>query len=124
MKKSIVEIYALGVCFIAIVSCAISVGFALYDVLEMSAPEITLETYEYEKHQTNETFIRGWKEDKEIPPTDELTKMRIASYQIALKVNQRDALQSIIQMLIIIFINLVVFYPHWKIAKRSRETIS
>ncbi len=48
MKKSILEIYALAVCFAAIVCSAIALGFAIYNVIEIMNPEFTMSAHEYE----------------------------------------------------------------------------
>jgi hypothetical protein len=57
MKKSIVEIYALAVCFATIVCFVISLGIGLYDIVEITNPEFTMKSYAYEKHQTNDALL-------------------------------------------------------------------
>ena len=124
MKKSLLEIYALAVCFVAIICFAITLGVGIYDVLEMSAPELTLKSHAYQQHQTNEAFTRNWSKDREKPSEDEITKLREKSYQVALEAERRDALQSFIRALIIILIDVGVFFIHWVIAKKAREPSS
>ncbi len=125
MKKSLLEIYALAVCFATIVCFVISLGFGIYDVVEMLKPEFTMNSYEYSRHQTNDAF---WKKkcsndnEQPRPNEDELTKQRGESFQRAIKAEQRDAFQSLTQILIILVINAFVFVIHWKIARRARET--
>jgi hypothetical protein len=121
MKKSLLEIYSLAVCFVTIICFAVALGIGTYDVLEMSNPELTLKSYSYQQHQTNEAFTRNWSKDKEKPSEEEITRMREKSYKVALEAERRDAVQSFIRVLIVILIDIGIFLIHWKLAKRARE---
>ena len=121
MKKSLLEIYSLAVCFVTIICFAVALGIGVYDVLEMSNPELTLKSYSYQQHQTNEAFTRNWSKDKEKPSEEEITKMREKSYKVALEAERRDAVQSFIRVLIVMLIDIGIFIIHWKLAKRARE---
>ncbi len=129
MKKSLLEIYALAVCFATVVCFVISLGIGIYDLVQITNPEFTLSSYEFKRYQTNDAFWNkcpSWeKRDKERtrPPEDELTKQRKESFQRALQAEQRDAFQSFTQVAIIIFISAIVFLIHWRIAKRAREMV-
>ncbi len=130
MKKSLLEIYALAVCFATIVCFVISLGIGIYDLVEITNPEFTLSSYEFKRHQTNDAFWKScsssWrKHDKERtrPPEDELTKQRENSFQRALKAEKRDAFQSLTQIVIILIVNALVFLIHWRLARRARETV-
>jgi len=125
MKKSLLEIYALSVCFVTIICFAVSLGIGIYDVLEMSAPKFTLKSCDFEKHQTNEAFTKRWKEKKREKYTEEeIVNLREESYQVALSKEKRDAIQSLIRVLIIILIDMVIFIIHWKVAKSTRESFN
>ena len=115
------EIYALAVCFVTIICAAVALGIGAYDILEISSPEMTLRAYKYEKYQTNEAFTRQWKKDRAKKSEEEITVLRKKSYEVALKAEKRDAVQSSIRVLIILFIDMAIFYIHWRIAKRARE---
>jgi len=98
MKKSILEIYALAVCFAAIVCSAIALGVSIYNVIEIINPEFTLSAHEYNRHQSNDAFWKGWnnvyapkKKEEERPPEEQLTKLRLESYQQAIKSERRNA---------------------------------
>ena len=122
MKKALLEIYALAICFVTIICFAVALGIGVYDILEMSKPELTLISHQYEKHQTNEAFTRCWPKDKEIPTDSEITKQREESYKVVLEAEQRDAVQSFIRVLIVILIDMAIFFVHWRLARRSRES--
>ncbi len=125
MKKTIIEIYALAVCFVTVICLVISSGIGLYDLVEISNPEFTISSHEYKKYQTNESFINNdCGEEKEIlsDKEEEITKKRMESYQNLLSIEQRNAFQSLTIVLIIIILNIVVFFIHWRIAKRARNS--
>jgi len=128
MKKSILEIYALAVCFAAIVCSAIALGVAIYNVIEINNPKFTISAQEYNRHQSNDSFWKGCsnvygvgKKEEKRPPEEELTKLRLESYQQALKSERRNAFQSLTKTIIIIIIDIVFFVVHWRIARRARD---
>jgi len=127
MKKSILEIYALAVCFATVVCFVIALGVALFDVIQIANPEFTLNSQEYNRHQSNDAFWNNCgqydsgKKDKKRPTGEELTKRRLESYRQVLQSERRDAFQGITKALIIIIIDIVFFLAHWRIARRARE---
>ncbi len=131
MKKSILEIYALAVCFVALVCFVIVLGIGVYDLIQITSPEFTINVYEYERHQSNEAFrgspgraLRGIAPGIPIEPTErpeeEVTQQREESYQAALRSERRRGMQSLIQIVIILVIDVLVFLPHWLLARRRR----
>ncbi len=131
MKKSILEIYALAVCFVALVCFVIVLGIGVYDLIQITSPEFTINVYEYERHQSNEAFrgspgrgLRGIAPGIPIEPTErpeeEVTQQREESYQAALRSERRRGVQSLIQIGIILVIDVLVFLPHWLLARRRR----
>ncbi len=128
MKKSILEVYALAVCFAAIVCSAVALGVAIYSGIEIISPEFTISAQEYNRHQSNDAFWKGCrsvygadKREEKRPPEEELTKLRLESYQQALKSERRNAFISLTKAIIIIIIDIVFFVVHWRIARRARE---
>lgn len=128
MKKTILEIYALAVCFATIVCFVVALGIALYDVLQIAKPDFTLSSREYNRHQSNDAFWKSCDQyeskdkDRKRPAEDELTKLRTESYRQALQSERRDAFQGITKAIIVILIDVVFFIVHWRIARRARET--
>ncbi len=121
MKKTLLEIYALAVCFVTLVCFAITLGVGLYDLIAISYPEFTLSSHAFERYQSDEAFIRNWPKDKPVPSGRELKKLRQEGYRVAILSEQRNGQQGLTKSLIIILINIVVFLPHWHLAKRARE---
>jgi len=131
MKKSILEIYALAVCFVALLCFVIVLGIGMYDLIQITNPEFTLNAYEYERYQSNEAFsgspgraLRGIAPGIPIEPAqrpeEEVTQQREKSYQAALRSERRAGMQSLIQIMIILVIDVLVFVPHWFLVRRRR----
>ena len=129
MKKSILEIYALAVCFVTVVCFAVALGIAGYSVLEISKPDFTISAWQYTQHQTNDAFWNGCGESrfcgpnekkKERPHEPELTKQREDSYARSLSNEQRGGSQTLVKCLIIMLIDAIIFALHWVVARRAR----
>ena len=129
MKKSLLEIYALAVCFATIVCFVISLGVALYSIVEIAKPEFTMNSYQYNRYQSNDAYWLSRLNDygnkeKEMqrPSEEELTKQRTEGYRLAVISEKRDGFQGLTKTAIILLIDTVVFLIHWRIARRARET--
>ena len=132
MKKSILEIYALAVCFVALLCFVIALGIGVYDLIQIANPEFTLNAYEYERHQSNEAFIGfqgraalgriapGIPVGPNQRPEEEVTQQREESFQTALRSERRRGMQSLIRIAIILVIDVLVFVPHWLWIRRTR----
>ena len=151
MKKPILEIYALAVCFVALVCFVIALGIGVYDLIQIANPVFTINAYEYDRHQSNEAFRRfpgfpglhgmvgfpafgsggatgGVVIEPGIPiePTtpaveEEVTRQREESYEATLRSEQRRGMQSFLRVVIVLVIDVLVFVPHWFLARRTRE---
>ena len=131
MKKTILEVYSLTVCFVTLICFAVALGVMLYQAFLLLNPELSLGSYQYEKHISNESY---WEKTKPSPsksdcgvevtkPNDELlTKQREESLQRAIDKERRESKKSLVLALIIMLIDIIVFIPHWLIATRSRDT--
>ncbi len=132
MKKSILEIYALAVCFVVLVCFVIALGIGVYDLIQIANPEFTINAHEYERHQSNEAFrgplggrvlfgvAPGIPMESTERPEEEVTQQREESYKAALRSEQRRGIQSLIRIVIVLVINVLVFVPHWLLARRTR----
>ncbi len=126
MKKNIQEIYALAVCFVTVVCAVFAMGFGLYDFLEIAKPEFTLSAYEHKKFQSNDSFCKKKcnEKDENNYTDEEKTKERLAAFSSALEYEQREAVQSLVKVFIVLVIDAGVFLLHWRLARRSREPIN
>jgi hypothetical protein len=124
--KSKLEIYALCVCFAAMVCLVISGGIAGYSIFEIVTPELTLRAYEYDKYQTNDAY---WKskilcskdEKSNIKPNEEeLTKQRLETFAIEISGERREGFQSLIRCVMFLLVAGITLVIHWKIAQKAR----
>jgi hypothetical protein len=129
--KSKLEIYALSVCFAAVVCLVISAGISVHSLLKIVAPEITMRTYTYNKHLTNEAY---WKDSdiscsdedaakpkqKAKPKEEEITKQRLESFALEVRTERRDGIQSLLESIIFVLISSITLFIHFKIAQKAR----
>lgn len=148
MKKTILEIYALAVCFAAIVCATIALGIALWDVVQITAPEFTVNSYTFERYQDNDSFRSS--DCAEDPAREaakaaaaatgtatataansngkcgysdaELSAKREQEWAKQLNGERRQGFQSLVRCLIVILLDLLVFSAHWILARRARLT--
>lgn len=126
--KSKLEIYALSVCFAAVVCLVISTGIAGYSIFEIFVPELTMKSYQYNKYQTNEAFWENMSsnscsEGEKLvrPAEEELTKQRLKGFSVEIKAEKRGGFQSLIKCFMFILASGVALIIHWKISQKSRE---
>ena len=141
--------YLLAVCFVAMVCAAITAGMALYKVVKIAAPELTLDAWTYSAHQSLENFrnsqynpdnrpkmalspprpigpqglalgTAGNAESVAQPMSDEaLEQLRQKSYQQVLTNHRRSALQELVRLSIVLLISGLLFFTHWRMARRT-----
>jgi len=131
MKKNLLEIYALAVCFFTVACFVIVLGMAVWDGLQITNPEFTLNNHLYQKYQSDEAYKqhlismhRHQQDAPDIPEGEALSKERIEGFNQALKGEARAGFQSLVKNLIILFIDFFVFAVHWFIAARARRSAS
>jgi hypothetical protein len=127
MKRTAVEVYALAVCFVTVVCFVISLGIALYAAIGVVQPSFTLNGAIYELHRTNDAFFNRTmspfereKPPQARPPEPELTRQREQSFAGALDAERRGSAQSTVKSMIVVLVDLLAFYVHWRIAMRRR----
>jgi hypothetical protein len=129
MKRSLLELYALAVCFFTVICLVIALGVGLYDLVQIAQPEFTISAQTYERHQSNEAFASrafiSLIEPQTVPPEgasqDEITSLRQDSYQAVLRMERRQASQSATLVAIVLAIDIAIFYFHWRVAARARQ---
>lgn len=125
MKRSLVEIYALAVCFVTVTCFAIAMGIAIYDFVQIAYPEITVHSHHYERHQSNAAYRSSHHPDPNVIAAlseEDVTKRREESYRSVLNGERRDGWQSLLRMAIIMLVDVLFFFFHWRLAKRVRES--
>ncbi|MDD4962352.1 MAG: hypothetical protein PHI11_00385 [Gallionella sp.] len=130
MKKTILEIYALAVCFVSIICFVVCLGVAGYSLVQIAKPDFTMRSYDFDNYQSNDTYWkmkegRGScsKEDKSTirPSESELTKQRTEAFSLEKASEQRDGEQTLVKTLIVILVDALAFLIHWRIARSARS---
>ena len=127
-KRSFLELYALAVCFINVLTGSIAVGVIIYSMVSVIAPNLTLSGWEYARYQSNDNFIASRSDTKDLVSKfknmseQEVTRKREEAYLIVLNVERRESLQNIIRFVIIVLIQIILFHIHWKLAKKKRSS--
>ena len=128
MKRTLIEIYALAVCFFTVACLIIVLGIASWDLVQKTNPEFTINSKTYEDHLDNDSYLNRscykCKEklnaEKELT-AEQITKERKKSWQRNLDMEARSATQSFFQLLIIIILDIILFSFHWFLAKKNNE---
>jgi hypothetical protein len=142
-----IRIYALAVCFAAVLCLAVSLGIGLYDIVQLSFPHQTMDSYQHRALQSNEQFrqshnlsgslARAYPGALELrsglapalalsegatrrdpPSEEEVTRHREQALRNALTTVRHDARNSLIQILIILLVSGSLLIVHWRLAKR------
>lgn len=134
MRKPIIEIYALSVCFITVACASVWLSTGLYAVIGVAKPDITISGWAYQMHQSNQQFqkpvlgepfllgppgaVEANKPEPIVHLSDkQITEKRLASYQLELQSEVRKNQQKLIKSLIAVFICLPLFFIHWRFVK-------
>lgn len=127
MKRTALEVYALAVCFVTVGCFVIAFGIALYGMVGVVQPSFTLSGHIYEMHRTNDAYFNrpafmpvDGKQPRPRPPEAELTRERQDSFAAAIDAERRDSAQSTVKSMIVVLIDLFVFFVHWRIARGPR----
>jgi hypothetical protein len=133
------RIYALAVCFVSIICVAVSTGIGLYDIVEISFPELTMDSNRYLYLQPG--YQRAYMYSNPVlinesganvamgtldrshaapqPPTEEQQKQqREQQFAAAIDHTQHDAQRSLLQILIILLVSTPLFFIHWRYAQK------
>lgn len=123
MKRSLLQVYALAVCFATLLCFVCALGIGLYDVLQISAPEFTVSPYYSQPYQSKSEFQRYFP-DKQDASEKEIAGLRDAALQEAVRVERHSAVQSLAQVVIVLLIDACVYAVHWRMAKRAEPQVS
>lgn len=142
MQKTSLEIYTLAVCFVAVICFSINAGLAIYSTVGLLNPNLTLDSYQYRVHQTNDNFwqdktadfvgvlnvashstpLNRQHQSKPRPPATELTQARLSSYQAVLGAEQHTNLQNLVRELIIVVVSAFLLLIHYLFILRKKPT--
>ena len=123
MKKTILEIYALAICFVATIFLIINISDGVYNIVGIIKPDLTMSSYAYDPLQSNERYReKCCKDDKNKKNDAEITRLRKGAYEVELRSEARDSLQKAIKNLIYSLLSGIVLFGHWKLSRSARES--
>jgi hypothetical protein len=114
MRRSVIQIYALAVCFATVMCLVVSLGIGLYDGVRIAFPAFTLSGWQ--GYESNSQYVVFWPDKKDLPD-EQITKLREAAYRDALAGERQGATQSLVFVSIILAIDIVVYVAHWRMAR-------
>ena len=106
MKRNVLEIYALAVCFFTVAFFIVTLGLAAWHVVELAVPKFTMAANIYQHHQSDEAY-RDWlitthsgsEKQSYVPPQGvTLTAAREKSLNEELSNERRRASQDLIKI--------------------------
>ena len=119
MARSLIQTYALAVCFSALMCLVVALGIAAYDIAQIVAPGFTVQ--QYDVWQSDEHYLSFYPDKNGLPPL-EIARLRDTARQSALASERRSAMQSLLFTTIIILIDTAVYAIHWRMARRGDPT--
>lgn len=131
MKKTILEIYALAVCFLTLACFIVLLGFALWSFIGLTAPSFTLNRHQYDCHLSDQAYedcisveylYSRQYNPKPVPEGAALSAARQAAYADLLRSEQRQSLQGLTMQLAMLAIVSLAFFAHWRLARRCRDS--
>ena len=129
-----VRIYALAVCFSAILCITITTGIGIFDALQMTLPELTMPSWERQRTEYPVAYPAtgmprearllnesGAPIKREALSEEEVQQARERQWAVSIDNTRHDARRSLIQVLIILMLAIPLFVIHWRLAKRLDE---
>lgn len=124
MKKTLIEIYALLVCFASIFIVIVNAASGGYAAVRAAQPTMTLDGYSYRRSLSDELFMESWPAQSPRPNPADVPKLRKAMYDQALDVESRAGLNGFTSSLMYVVAAGLVFGLHWRLAQREHATLA
>jgi hypothetical protein len=117
MFRSLIQVYALTVCFCTLMCGVIALGVAAYDVVRIAAPGFTMANT-YGAWDSDEQFVLVYPDKKGLPLA-EISAFREKYRQDGLAAERKTGQQGFVFAFIILVIDGAVYTIHWRIARRA-----
>ena len=128
-----IQIYTSIVLFCAVMCLAIAGSTFLWDIVEVTSPEFTMNSRSYNCHQSDTAYTRCYsrndeytnKDNPQIFPTGaQLTNQRQQDFLDEKTEIKREAAKSAVNIFFIIIIDLLLIWAHWRLLKSTKENSS
>lgn len=116
--RSLIQIYALAVCFCALMCFVVALGVGAYDVIEIAAPEFTMQsaTALYDSYQVAP-------DPQETRTPEQIAAARAEQHRQTVAYARHGAVLILIFIGIVCAIDMVLFAVHWWIARREAKAM-
>jgi hypothetical protein len=121
-KKSLQEIYALSVCFAAVLVVLFNGAMSLNYMVRIANPSLTVSSYEYERSLSDDAYLRNWPSGRPLPDPASVPKLRAEAFDAALRSERQNGRRDLIESLTYVIAGLAAFVIHWVLARRVRST--
>lgn len=139
MKKSWLEFYALAVCFVTLICLVVTSEIMINSLIGIVNPEFSMSSYEYKKFSSNEIYLENKSNDyrnhcysskpdhcTETNPYTRMaevdaTKLREKDKQLAIGMERRDRLKTLVHAGIALLIAALVLAVHICIVRKERK---
>jgi hypothetical protein len=123
MKKT-VEVYALIVCFFALMWFAVTLGLFLNQLVRITFPQLTTPISHY-NNSASQTPLTNPKTDKgnaalQGKVNEQMQAIWEANYKMSIEQERRDALRNSIHQLINLIISALIFAWHWRLIQSEK----
>ena len=120
MRKNLIELYALLVCFASIFIVIVNAATGLYAGVRAAKPTLTMDGYSYQRSLSDEAFIQSWPQQTPKPDPKDVPALRRGAYAQALEIEFRSGLNTLISSLMYVAAAGIVFGLHWRLAQRQQ----
>jgi hypothetical protein len=129
MKKTVLEIYAMLVCFVSLTFLTGFLCSGIYNTVKLVVPEVTFGANNFRSYADNNSFCdmlggngcyTDEKRIKKIPDAD-ITKMREEKRVFEIAMQKHEAMDVLIWCFIFMPISTIFFFIHWGIARKARQ---
>ena len=120
VRKNLLEVYALTVCFASVMFLIVTVAICLYEAVRITAPSATVSSWTYERSLSDEAFLSTWPQGRPLPEAATLPRLRSDALRSALDSERHDGLKSFLQSFMYTIVAGLVFWLHWRLGRRER----
>ena len=124
MKKRVMQVYALLICLVAVISFLISITSLVSTLIDYTDPlnsgrsQISLSSLEYFKMDLLKTTT---KEQFYIPSDEEIAKMYEDAKSQHFSVLKHRITKDVIVYSLLLVLSAGLFYPHWRILQKQED---
>jgi hypothetical protein len=119
VKRNLIELYALLVCFASIFFLIVSGAITLYQLVRVVEPSLMVDGYTYRRGFSDALFMETWPKERPVPDPATVTRLRKEAFDLGLEIERHTALNHLGSSLMYLVCSGLVFWLHWRLAERE-----